>query len=86
MKLGSKIDNLQTMKDAGLPVPDFTAIPFSALVPDAAPLHAAMDEVRNMAPAEQSRRLRETVRALLNPELPAFEEYADLLRAIKDVL
>lgn len=81
MKLGSKIDNLQTMKDAGLPVPAFTAIPFSALVPDEAPLHKAMDDVQDLPPAEQSLRLRRAVRALLNPDLPSFPD--DKLYAVR---
>ena len=74
MNLGSKINNLQTMKQAGLPVPDFIAVPFDALVPDTAPLHAAMDEVQNLPIAAQSLRLRQTVRALLHPRLPALAD------------
>lgn len=81
MKLGSKIDNLQTMKDAGLPVPDFIAVPFSALVPDTAPLHRAMDDVRDLPLAEQSGRLQSAVRALLRPELPSFSD--DRLYAVR---
>ncbi len=74
MNLGSKINNLQTMKNAGLPVPDFIAIPFSSLVPDTAPLHKAMDEVRDLPLAQQSLRLRETVRALLAFKLPPLSD------------
>ena len=81
MILGSKIDNLQTMKDAGLPVPDFTAIPFSALVPDTAPLRKAMDEVQPMPLAEQSRRLQKAVRALICPDLPTLAD--DVLYAVR---
>ena len=81
MKLGSKIDNLTTMKDAGLPVPAFTAIPFSALVPDEAALHRAMDDVRDLPPAEQSSRLARAVRALLRPELPSLPD--DKLYAVR---
>ena len=74
MNLGSKINNLQTMKNAGLPVPDFIAIPFSSLVPDTAPLHKAMDEARDLPLAQQSLRLRETVRALLAFKLPPLSD------------
>ena len=81
MNLGSKINNLQIMTDAGLPVPQFTAIPFSALVPDASPLHAQMDEVRDLPLAEQSRRLRQTVRSLLSKEL--FAPDGDGLYAVR---
>ncbi|MCR5484083.1 MAG: phosphoenolpyruvate synthase [Clostridiales bacterium] len=67
MNLGSKINNLKTMLDAGLPVPHFTAIPFSLLVPDVSPLYEMMDEVRDLPLGDQSRRLRQAVRDLISP-------------------
>ncbi|MBQ7543002.1 MAG: phosphoenolpyruvate synthase [Clostridia bacterium] len=57
--LGSKIENLIRMKDAGLPVPDFTVLPFYALVPDRTRLDEAIDKTRGLPLAEQSRRLKQ---------------------------
>ncbi len=65
MKRGSKIENLITMKQAGLPVPELIAAPFSALVTDAQALHREIDAVRGLSPAQQSSRLQETVRGLV---------------------
>ena len=70
MSLGTKIENLQTMQNAGLPVPAFTVFPFAELVPDTSSLHAVLDDVRELPVPEQSRRLRNTVRASVRKDLP----------------
>lgn len=70
MQLGSKIENLKRMQAAGLPVPEFTVIPFSALVPDAARLREAIDASGKMSPREQSLYLIAAARLLCARDLP----------------
>ena len=72
MKLGSKIENLVAMQNAGLPVPALIALPFASLVPDAAALHRAIDQSSHLPPALRSQRLKQAVRALVKtpPDLP----------------
>lgn len=70
MYLGSKIENLQKMQAAGLPVPAFTVLPFSTLIPERARLDRAIDDAQSLPPDRQSERLRQAVRASLARNIP----------------
>ncbi len=73
MDLGSKIENLTVMKQNGLPVPDFFALPYSQLVPNTAPLKKAIRDSEEMPVSMRSSFLKNVLRqtAALQ-ELPAF--------------
>lgn len=63
MKLGSKIENLTIMKNAGLPVPEFETFSFDELVESKAKIEAAMKAAEGKTAAEKSRMLKEAARA-----------------------
>ncbi len=62
MTLGSKIENLKTMKKAGLPVPEFETFSFDELVPSKAIIESALREAEGKSVAEKSRILKEAAR------------------------
>ena len=62
MTLGSKIENLKTMKKAGLPVPEFETFSFDELVPSKAIIESALREAQGKSVAEKSRILKEAAR------------------------
>lgn len=62
MTLGSKIENLKTMKKAGLPVPEFETFSFDELVPSKAIIESVLREAEGKSVAEKSRILKEAAR------------------------
>ncbi len=62
MTLGSKIENLIRMKNAGLPVPEFETFSFDELVSSNEKIEAAMKEAQGKSVAEKSRLLKAAVR------------------------
>lgn len=63
MTLGSKIENLRIMKNAGLPVPEFETFSFDELVKSKAGIEAALKKSKGKSVAEKSRMLKDAVRA-----------------------
>lgn len=63
MTLGSKIENLRIMKNAGLPVPEFETFSFDELVKSKADIEAALKKSKGKSVAEKSRMLKDAVRA-----------------------
>lgn len=63
MTLGSKIENLRIMKNAGLPVPEFETFSFDELVKSKADIEAALEKSKGKSVAEKSRMLKDAVRA-----------------------
>lgn len=63
MTLGSKIENLTIMKNAGLPVPEFETIPFDELIGSKKKIDEAMKACKGKSVSEKSRILKEAVRA-----------------------
>lgn len=63
MTLGSKIENLRIMKNAGLPVPEFETFSFDELVKSKAGIEAALKKSKGKSIAEKSRMLKDAVRA-----------------------
>lgn len=70
MKLGSKIENLKAMKNAGLPVPEFTFLPFGELIRDVEKLHGEIDSVQYLKPGPKSRCLTAVARSLISDDFP----------------
>ncbi len=66
MHLGSKIENLKTMRAAGLPVPEFTALPFDSIITDTEKLHAEIDTTRYLKSNVRSPLLKAIVREYAN--------------------
>ena len=62
MTLGSKIENLKTMKKAGLPVPEFETFSFDELVPSKTIIESALREAQGKSVAEKSRILKEAAK------------------------
>ncbi|MBQ3007910.1 MAG: phosphoenolpyruvate synthase [Clostridia bacterium] len=62
MSLGSKIENLKIMKNAGLPVPEFEVFSFDELVPSKEIIKSALINAQGKTVAEKSRILREAAR------------------------
>ncbi len=54
MTLGSKIENLKVLKNAGLPVPEFETFSFDELVPSKEKIEAAMKASQGKSAAEKS--------------------------------
>ena len=65
MKLGSKIENLKTMRNAGLPVPAFYALPFAELISDTDRLHREIENTLYLKPQPRSKCLKAAVRELV---------------------
>ncbi len=63
MTLGSKIENLRIMKNAGLPVPEFETFSFDELVRSKAGIETALKKSKGKSVAEKSRMLKDAVRA-----------------------
>ncbi len=61
MKLGSKIENLKIMRNAGLPVPEFETFSFDELVPSKEKIRAAMKVTQGKSVAEKSALLKAAV-------------------------
>ena len=61
MTLGSKIENLKIMKNAGLPVPDFEVFSFDELVPSKEKIQAALTACKGRTAAEKSSILKKAV-------------------------
>lgn len=68
MKLGSKIENLKTMREAGLPVPEFYALPFGGLISDTERFHKEIDNSLYLKPKPMSRCLKAAVRELVSDD------------------
>ncbi len=68
MKLGSKIENLKTMRDAGLPVPAFYALPFGELIADTDRFHREIENTLYLKPQPKSRCLKAAVRELVRDD------------------
>ena len=81
MHLGSKIENLKTMRAAGLPVPEFTALPFDSLITDTEKLHAEIDTTRYLKSNVRSPLLKAIVREYANPSFEADDK--DGLHAVR---
>lgn len=62
MNLGSKIENLKIMQNAGLPVPEFETFAFDELVPSKHLIEAALVETEGKTVSEKSRILKEAVK------------------------
>ena len=62
MNLGSKIENLKIMQNAGLPVPEFETFAFDELVPSKHLIEAALIETEGKTVSEKSCILKEAVR------------------------
>ena len=62
MTLGSKIENLKTMKKAGMPVPEFETFSFDELVPSKTIIESALREAQGKSVAEKSRILKEAAK------------------------
>lgn len=62
MKLGSKIENLKIMQNAGLPVPEFEALSFDELIVSKDKIEAALKACAGKSVAEKSRILKDAVR------------------------
>lgn len=62
MALGSKIENLKVMKNAGLPVPEFETFSFDELIESKAKIEAAMEACNGKSAAEKSRLFKAAVR------------------------
>lgn len=62
MNLGSKIENLKIMQNAGLPVPEFETFAFDELVPSKHLIEAALIETEGKTVSEKSRILKEAVK------------------------
>ncbi len=63
MTLGSKIENLTVMKNAGLPVPEFETYSFDELVGSKDKIERTLKLCEGKSVAEKSRMLKEAVRA-----------------------
>lgn len=63
MTLGSKIENLRIMKNAGLPVPDFETLSFDELIPSKEKIEEALRVCDGKSAAEKSAILKDAVRA-----------------------
>ena len=74
MKLGSKIENLAAMRNAGLPVPGFTALPFGELISDKEKLRSEIDSTLYLKPAPKSKCLMAAVRNLVRDDFPVPEK------------
>lgn len=68
MTLGSKIENLTIMKNAGLPVPEFETFSFDELIESKAKIEAAMKAAEGKSVAEKSRLLKDAVRASVSSQ------------------
>ncbi len=62
MNLGSKIENLKIMQNAGLPVPEFETFPFDELVPSKHLIEASLLESEGKSAKEKSSILKAAVR------------------------
>lgn len=62
MTLGSKIENLKIMRNAGLPVPEFETFSFDELVPSKERIEAAVRAAQGKSAAEKSALLKAAVR------------------------
>ena len=62
MTLGSKIENLKIMKNAGLPVPEFETFSFEELVPSTEIIESAMVSAEGKSVSEKSRILKDAAR------------------------
>lgn len=62
MTLGSKIENLTIMKNAGLPVPEFETFSFDELIPSKTKIETALKAGEGKSVAEKSRLLKDAVR------------------------
>ncbi len=62
MSLGSKIENLKTMKNAGIPVPDFETFSFDELVQNTEIIRKAVESSKGKTVKEKSEILKDAVR------------------------
>ncbi len=62
MKLGSKIENLKTLKNAGIAVPEFETFSFDELINSNEEIENAIKKCRDKPVSEKSRILKEAVR------------------------
>ena len=62
MSLGSKIENLKTMKNAGIPVPEFETLSFDELVGNTEIIRKAVDNSKGKTIKEKSEMLKNAVR------------------------
>lgn len=62
MTLGSKIENLKIMKNAGIPVPEFETFSFDELIESNEKIESALRECEGKSVAEKSRILKDAVR------------------------
>lgn len=66
MSLGSKIENLKILKNAGLPVPEFEAFSFEELVKSTARVKTALENCNGKSDSEKSKLLKEAVRGCVS--------------------
>ena len=62
MKLGSKIENLKTLKSAGINVPEFETFSFEELINSDEEIKKAIGKCKDKPVSEKSRVLKEAVR------------------------
>lgn len=68
MTLGSKIENLKIMKEAGLPVPDFEVFSFDELVWSKEKIQTALSDCKGKSTAQKSSMLKKAVRESLKAD------------------